>query len=545
MTGRVQCFRVWLPGFLRRHWSRVVFVVVLTLVAGVRLRLLDLPLERDEGEYAYVGQLLLEGVPPYKLAYNMKFPGTYVAYAFIMLVFGQTPAGIHLGLMCVTTLTALMLYRVGCRMLDETAGFVAATAYALLAASPALLGLAGHATHFAALFVAAGLLILWRADQRLNLWRVAVGGLMFGFATLMKQHAALFCLWGLWIVAAASRRLEVQWTGRGRLLLLFCAGVLTPLFVCCVALWWSGVLEQFVFWALNYASAYVRLVPLHKASQQILEALGKVGERDQLVWLTVLIGLGFVFADDRLHKYRVQLLAFFLVSLLTTVPGFYFRRHYFILMLPAAGLLAGCGVSAARALFESDKLKANGALPVLAYLGVITVNFIQNSDIWLKATPRQATVAMYFGNPFAESQVIADYIRTNSAPDAKVAILGSEPQIFFLSKRRSATGYIYTYPLMEPHPYAGWMHKQMIQEIESAKPEFVLFVLIPGSWLAGPESGTRIIEWWANSYRTNYMLAGVAVMKPPHDTQFLWGQAAVEFGEQPRLGILIYRRNAH
>ena len=55
--------------------------IVFTLVVAIRIRLLGIPLERDEGEYAYAGQLILQGIPPYKLAYNMKFPGTYAAYA--------------------------------------------------------------------------------------------------------------------------------------------------------------------------------------------------------------------------------------------------------------------------------------------------------------------------------------------------------------------------------------------------------------------------------------------------------------------------------
>ena len=65
-------------------------IIVFTLVVAIRIRLLGIPLERDEGEYAYAGQLILQGIPPYKLAYNMKFPGTYAAYALIMSIFGQT-----------------------------------------------------------------------------------------------------------------------------------------------------------------------------------------------------------------------------------------------------------------------------------------------------------------------------------------------------------------------------------------------------------------------------------------------------------------------
>ena len=76
--------------FFHRHRLRWFVVATILLVAVVRLRLLNLPLERDEGEYAYAGQLLLQGVPPYQLAGNMKFPGTYAAYAIIMAGFWQT-----------------------------------------------------------------------------------------------------------------------------------------------------------------------------------------------------------------------------------------------------------------------------------------------------------------------------------------------------------------------------------------------------------------------------------------------------------------------
>src|ERR1700722_5782267 len=96
--------------FFNRHWTWWMTVLTLAIVFAARLRLLNYPLERDEGEYAYAGQLMLQGIPPYELAYNMKFPGTYAAYALIMALFGQTIAGIHFGLACMTTLTAIMLY---------------------------------------------------------------------------------------------------------------------------------------------------------------------------------------------------------------------------------------------------------------------------------------------------------------------------------------------------------------------------------------------------------------------------------------------------
>jgi hypothetical protein len=73
--------------YFNQHWTWWFMVAVLVLIAMVRLCLLNFPLERDEGEYAYAGQLMLQGIPPYKLAFNMKFPGTYAMYALILFLF--------------------------------------------------------------------------------------------------------------------------------------------------------------------------------------------------------------------------------------------------------------------------------------------------------------------------------------------------------------------------------------------------------------------------------------------------------------------------
>src|SRR6478672_13124445 len=92
-SGRVPAWRAALP------W--ICLGLILLFVVAVRIRVLPVPLERDEGEYAYAGQLILEGIPPYQLAYNVKLHGIYAAYAMVIAVFGQTPFGVHLGLLLV------------------------------------------------------------------------------------------------------------------------------------------------------------------------------------------------------------------------------------------------------------------------------------------------------------------------------------------------------------------------------------------------------------------------------------------------------------
>ena len=103
-------------------------------------------------------------------------------------------------------------------------------------------------------------------------------------------------------------------------------------------------------------------------------------------------------------------------------------------------------------------------------------------------------------NPFPESVKVADYIREQSTPIDTIAVLGSEPQIYFYARRLSATGYIYTYSLMEPQPYAHQMQLEMIHEIEQARPRFLVLVVMNRSWLAGADSDQTILAW-ANAYR--------------------------------------------
>ena len=73
---------------LRSWWSYGFLLLVLLFFGLIRLRLLHFPLERDEGEYAYSGQLILQGIAPYQLSYSMKLPGTAAAYALFMAIFG-------------------------------------------------------------------------------------------------------------------------------------------------------------------------------------------------------------------------------------------------------------------------------------------------------------------------------------------------------------------------------------------------------------------------------------------------------------------------
>ena len=89
----------------------IVIAIIVGAVSIIRWRFIEMPLERDEGEYAYFGHLILKGITPYKEAYNMKLPGIYYMYALIMAIFGQSYKGIHIGFLLMNAGTMILLFQ--------------------------------------------------------------------------------------------------------------------------------------------------------------------------------------------------------------------------------------------------------------------------------------------------------------------------------------------------------------------------------------------------------------------------------------------------
>jgi hypothetical protein len=526
---------------LRITWW-VLAALFLALVIAIRIRLLGIPLERDEGEYAYAGQLILQGVPPYKLAYNMKFPGTYAAYAAIMAMFGQTVTAIHLGLLIVNAATIILMFFIGRHLVGSVAGLAAATSYAVLSISPSVLGFAGHATHFVLLPVLGGILLLLKATDRQAFGSLFASGFFFGLGVLMKQPAVFFAVFAAIYLIANSVYRRFRFKTMVLRTLIFSAGVILPLGITCLLLWQLGVFERFWFWTIDYARQYGSLVQLSQAPRILFDTMMEVITAGCPIWMLSGIGLLAGLWSKRTRPAAVFLLAFVFFSALAVCPGFYFRPHYFILLLPAVSLLAGLAITKLSDVMLHQVILVR-FLPLLLLGFALAWPILADKRFFFEPSTADASRMIYPESPFVESIRIAEYLREHTTKSDTIAVLGSEPQIYFYSDRRSATGYIYTYGLMEPQKYAGQMQQEMIRDIERARPKFLISVVMPDSWLERPES-ERLIFTWANEYTAqNYIIAGFVNMVAPDKADYYFENVPQSV---PQLGkyILIYQRKS-
>jgi hypothetical protein len=499
--------------------SWVALCCILLFIAVVRFRLCDMPLERDEGEYAYGGQLLLQGVLPGKLAYTIKLPGTNAAYAILMLFFGQSCTGVHIGFLVVNCTTIVLTFLLGRILAGEIAGCVAAAAYALMSTSGDVLGTAAHATHFVVLTALGGLLILVQASKTGKWPAYFASGFLLSMSVLMKHNGLFFLAFGAvclgWLGYSKTLGPNMTFLNAG---LAFVAGAVAPFLLVLFLLLLAGTFENCWFWSVTYARAYAKSNPGMMIVRRMF--IQRMPQVMTIPFYAALFGLLALWL--RPNSWRVALFAtgFFLVSALAVVPGLHFRPHYFVLLAPALALLTGTFAQDATDFFRS-RFKLIGPIPLLMFALFFVKGVARERILFFQMTPLEASHSIYGDQPFPETIILADYIRAHSSPDARVAVLGSEPEIYFYSHRRSATGYIYTYPLTEHQPFVQEMQQQMAHEIETAQPQFIIQVRTWTSWLSRPAPPSRIDPICDSLMPNGYKLIGTCDVLPD-ESRVVW-----------------------
>ena len=514
------------PKAANSHRAIFWLLLVLAIVTVIRIRLVNIPFERDEGEFAYGGQLLLEGVSPYQGDYNvgLKFPGTCAAYALAMWFLGQTVVAVHAAIILVTLATAIFLFLVTRRMCGDGAGVIAAGTYSLLSLSPPSLGLAAHATHFVMLPAMAGIYLLQNLDERTASIRIFFAGLLVGVALMMKQTGAIFGVFAAaWTVycefCAAQRNL-----GRlARRLGWLAAGGILPFVLTCAAITLAGDWPLFWMWSFKVVRAHSAIITFGEGMKAAAGLVAQLFMADAGLWCLAIAGLALLCfaAPPSLQRWRFFIAAFVFCSVAAVYPGW--RGHYFIQMFPALGLLAGFAFYALWPMLE--RLKMSLSPPTVltpVFLMAMAGPLLQWAPVYFTLTPAQVLRAIYNTNPFPEAVEVGHYLQEHCPADRTVAVLGSEPEIYFYSHRRAATGYISAYAMMEPQPYALSMQRQMIHEIEASHPEYVVFVHVPDSWLQYSDSNPLIFKWYQSYQRRRLQLVGLVEIPDQGPTRYRW-----------------------
>ena len=507
-----------LPSLSPRWWWGLCVVLILT--AAVRWHRLEVPLERDEGEYAYAGQLMLQGVPPYVSAYNMKLPGIYLVYAIVLGVFGETVWAIHFALLLTNLASIVLVFLIGRRLIDDVGGLGGAAAFAVFSLHQSVSGLFANSEHFVILPMLGGILLLLTALERDRLWLWGAGGVLLGTAFVIKQHGVMFIGFGAGVIALTAGIVRpVAWRPLLRRSTAYLAGSVLPFAAICLWMVWAGVFSRFWFWTFTYSPHYISQVTWSQGAALLDHQLSAMGGGLLGLWLLALMGAARVLLDPVLRSRWIVWVMWLLASCAAVCPGFYFRGHYFLYILPVSGLLVGAAISGMTQRVDQTRASQGGIWALIACAFCVAI--YRQYDILIRWSDEAVSRSIYGDNPFPEARQIAAYIQRHTSPEDTIAVIGSEPEIYFYAHRRSATGHIYTYALMETHPFAREMQREMIQQIEADRPRFIVYVNVRKSWLARRESFPDLQDWSGTYTAQHYELAGLVQISAT-GTESLW-----------------------
>lgn len=492
----------------RREWALALGVGLLVLL--IRAPLVDLPLERDEGEYAYIAWRLEHGELPYRDWFDQKPPGIFLAYRLALAAPGDPVEAIRGLAALVCAGSAVALYFLARRLLPAPAAALASLLLAWTSADPGLQGPIANTELFMLPWLILANLAFLEAVRSVGSRALPalLAGAFVGVAASFKQvaavDAALFVLL-FPLLATGPRRLVrlarfVGWATLGGV------AVWLPILA-----WFllRGGLEALLDAVLLHNLAYV-------AGPTTAERLQNLAFAANALWSAawgacLLAGVGFASLLQERERWRALYLGAWLVASAVGVSasGQYFV-HYFQQLLPALAIGAAAG---ALALYRATHLQWIPAGLRAAALAAVALAqpMLDVSALW-RLSAAEAIARMYPSNPFEVMPAIADEIAALTDPEDTVFVYGAEAELFFYAQRRSASRYIFLFPLFGRYDDALARQKSVIEEIRRERPAVI--VKVATAQFFGPSVEQELTFWLADHVEANYRHHAVVVAEP-------------------------------
>jgi len=472
-----------------------VLLVILVVFIGLRWKFLQVPFERDEGEYAYIAQRMLSGEYPFQSAYSLKLPGTAMMNALFFIAFGQSVFAVHFGLLLVDLGALIAMYFFAQRFFDKSYALVTSAVLAAFLLSRSTLGFAAHNEHFVILFVLLGALLLLRHSTDASpprSMRLLLAGLCFGLAVLMKQHAYWFILWAI----IASYFLLTGWKQRVKSAALISIGASIPLAGFALSVIHVGENSAAYFWLVDYARSYLHILKWREAIVVLIVSSRVILLDTFFILCIAVIGLAVLVRKFRSNLQARIVLLFGVAGFCSFAQGFYFRDHYFIMFAPAVCLMVAYGAQYVVSLIRPRHTpRVSVALVVIGASIILAQYFTVQHGYFFSWDGRTLLHQVYRNQQFDVYPQVAAYIAENTRVSDAVAVIGSEPQTYFYSRRRAATKYLYLYPLLEPQAFRGRMTQEFTREVEAGNPTLLLVVRTPSQFSENP-----IFASWLEQY---------------------------------------------
>lgn len=527
--------------------SRYAAVAAIVIIyVALRLPGIDVPLDRDEGAFGHMGQMIAQGGMPYRDGLDHKPPVAFYINALALKFVPPTARGIHSFLLIYNFLTLVCLCFAARAYFDSvSAGLWCAFCYAVVSATPSLQGFTASTEMWALLPISASLVAAVAAIRKDAPVLAALSGAAGALACWTKQTMVTSIVFVAMYVILASGRARI------RALILWLTGASAVSAAMVVYFFAHGLLREFWYWCFTYGVVYAQQVSFSENAEDLRSALADVGLENSII---AGVGIGAALwtlasgwrrkqdsaeAPSPRETWPIFVLGFLILSLAGTIPGFAYA-HYFAQLAPPLALAGGQGFR-----MISDRVRGRRArvfVTVACAAAVLASPIFFGRDYFLERDPNVISRDYFGDNPFPESKPVADYVAARTAADDRVLIVGSEPQILFYAKRRSPSAFLMMYPLTSVHARYLEFQRQLIADVKAHPPAFIVeMVHIPTSLTPDEDADPQALRFLSELIGRDYTLERVRLVGGP-DGEWVNANDARLSGDTPFINVFRRRR---
>jgi Dolichyl-phosphate-mannose-protein mannosyltransferase len=512
------------------HWSNWLSLFALAvLFAALRWNNYNAPLIRDEGEYAYAAQLLIQGAAPYEHAFIQKPPGVIYCYALADLFLPQhfwSPR--LLAYLFVALATGLL----GCIARWEFGEGLALPAMWLMTPMVLMPGIDQYSVNtemFMLLPLLATVAVYSygrRHGHKNSHWFIA------GFlaaVTLLFKYTALpivaFVLLG-WIID--TYRSSGKAVGVLKTLAFFIAGGVLAAALELGYFFIHGAIREFWECTITFNRYYMASGTFSAAN-----LWSRLGMFWHAWWILFLIPWAVLFQPRPRIWFWIGI---FLCAIFAVGGAGYLQ--YYIPMMPFWALLSAVGI---RALAYRISQWAPKAVPwATGVLTAIVVVLVICPDIPLIRSSKDqfAENKMLGVFPFIEARLVGDKVAQLSSPNDFVFVAGSEPEILVYAQRFSPTRFITSYALMIPTPVASRYQHEAISDLERNPPKIIVFPQSGYSWMRQSNTPPDFVNFLGQFLAQHYVRVGGYVKS---DSQNSYWATTLSLDEFRNCSLVVYK----
>ncbi|MBP6399240.1 MAG: glycosyltransferase family 39 protein [Saprospiraceae bacterium] len=448
--------------------------VALFLSLSSRLFFLDEPMSRDEGAYAYLGKMAMNGELPYVDFYEMKPPLLYYLYGIGGVIFGTGDTGLRLFALFLIMVSSSLIFLIVKRFYSPSSGILSAAVFSFLSLNLYTMGFTMVAEHLVNVFILASILVGLQLQNSPKTIGWALSGLLLGIAVLVKQVAVVFVPMVLFLIFNAELKTKQY---RLKSIIIYGAGMALTIGIVLLLVGLMGDFDEMIYWLIEYPLQYTSSVDNKEGMFYLKQFLSRILAFSPLVFGLISISVLLSLIDFKSATIK-WLWIYLACGFLSLIPGLRFYGQYWILLMPVLSIFLANGV-----VFLQKRASAAGVLfgSMVCVLIFMELGFKQN--YYYNTGLSRPITKLYSNNPFKAIRELSTYLKSKMTDKDQLLVLGSEPQIYLYTGKKAPLPHVYSALLMRNNPKNVVARDEIIKYLEQKRPNYVFFNLFPFSWM--------------------------------------------------------------